>query len=105
MTRPPHDDAPADNRGHGDERDGGVPHPALRPVVSTGNPRVTVAFPFSKVEIRDPPEAVRDLAAMVWRLAEQVAVLARQTAPDQAAAADIVAAEAALLAHRLGAGL
>jgi len=53
-----------------------MPCSARRPVVSTGNPRVTVAFPFSKVEIRDPPDAVRDLAAMVWRLAEQVAELA-----------------------------
>jgi hypothetical protein len=104
MTRQLQGDATAGNRGHGDEPNGGVPHPGRRPVVSTGNPRVTVAFPFSKVEIRDQPEAVSDLAAMVWRLAEQVAVLARQTAPGQADAADAVAAEAALLAHRLAAG-
>ena len=104
MTGRRQDDASAACRQHDDGRGSGMQHPVRRPVVSTGNPRVTVAFPFSKVEIRDPPEAVRDLAAMVWRLAEQVAELASQTAPGQAEAADSVAAEAALLAHRLGAG-
>jgi len=104
MTGQPQDDASAGCRQHDEGRGGGMSHPARRPVVSTGNPRVTVAFPFSKVEIRDPPQAVRDLAAMVWRLAEQVAALASQAAPGQAEAADGVAAEAALLAHRLGAG-
>ena len=104
MTRQPQDDSTVRNRGRDDEPHGGVSQPAHRPVVSTGNPRVTVAFPFSKVEIREPPDAVRDLAAMVWRLAEQVAVLTSRTAHDQADAADAVAAEAALLAHRLGAG-
>jgi hypothetical protein len=76
MTGRPQGDASAGYRQHDEGRGGGMPRPARRPVVSTGNPRVTVAFPFSKVEIRDPPEAVRDLAAMVWRLAEQVAELA-----------------------------
>ncbi|HYB14375.1 MAG TPA: hypothetical protein VEF71_02760 [Streptosporangiaceae bacterium] len=104
MTGQPQDDASAGYCQNDDGRDAGMPRPARRPVVSTGNPRVTVAFPFSKVEIREPPDAVRDLAAMVWRLAEQVAALAGQAAPGQAEAADSVAAEAALLAHRLGAG-
>jgi hypothetical protein len=104
MTGQPQDDASAGYCQHDDGRDAGMPRPARRPVVSTGNPRVTVAFPFSKVEIREPPDAVRDLAAMVWRLAEQVAALVGQAAPGQAQAADSVAAEAALLAHRLGAG-
>jgi hypothetical protein len=104
MTSPPQDDASPGCCQHDDGRDAGMPRPARRPVVSTGNPRVTVAFPFSKVEICEPPDAVRDLAAMVWRLAEQVAELTGQAAPGQAEAADRVAAEAALLAHRLGAG-
>ena len=75
-----------------------------RPVVSTGNPQITIAFPFSKVEIREPANEIRDLAAMVWALADQVAALASQTAPGQADAADELAAQAALLARRLGAG-
>jgi hypothetical protein len=74
--QPTQDDASAGYGQHDQGRDAGMPRSARRPVVSTGNPRVTVAFPFSKVEIRDPPDAVRDLAAMVWRLAEQVAELA-----------------------------
>jgi hypothetical protein len=75
---------------------------AERPVVSTGNPRVTVAFPFSKIDINEPSEALRDLAALVARLAEQTAEIAGQAAPDLAPAADRLAAETALLAHRLG---
>jgi hypothetical protein len=84
--------------------DGEAPR-GRRPVVSTGNPRITVAFPFSKVEVREPGEEIRDLAAMVWRLAEQVAVLPRETVPEQAAAADAVAEQTGLLASRLGAAL
>lgn len=76
-----------------------------RPVVSTGNPRVTVAFPFSKVEVGEPVDEIRDLAAMVWRLAEHVAVLARETVAEQAASAGAVAEQAGLLASRLGAAL
>ena len=72
-----------------------------RPMVSTGNPRVTVAFPFSKIDINEPSEAVRDLSALVAQLAEQTAKIVSQIAPDQAEAADHLAAQAALLAHRL----
>jgi hypothetical protein len=75
---------------------------ADRRMVSTGNPRVTVAFPFSKIDIREPSEALRDLAVLVDKLAEQTAAIASQAAPDQAEAAVHLAAEAALLAHRLG---
>jgi hypothetical protein len=74
-----------------------------RPVVSTGNPRVMVAFPFSKIEVHEPSDEVRGLAAVVWALAEEVAALVKQTAPSQAEAADLVAAQATLLLHRLGA--
>lgn len=75
-----------------------APH---RPVVSTGNPRVTVAFPFSKIELREPSDQVRDLAAIVLALADQVAALASQAAPSQVEAAEQVAAEASLLAERV----
>jgi hypothetical protein len=79
-------------------RDG---QPPRRPAVSSGNPRITVAFPFSKIEIREPQDTVRDLAVLLARLADQVAVLASQAAPDQAESADETAAQAALLARRL----
>ncbi len=82
--------------------DGEAARRARRLVVSTGNPRVTVAFPFSKVEVREPVEEIGDLAVMVCKLAEKVAVLARETVPEQEAAADEVAGQAALLASRLG---
>jgi hypothetical protein len=84
--------------------DGEAAH-GRRPVVSTGNPRVTVAFPFSKVEVGERVDEIRDLAAMVWRLAEHVAVLARETVAEQAASAGAVAGQAGLLASRLGAAL
>jgi hypothetical protein len=80
-------------------------HPdGRRPAVNTGNPRITVAFPLSRIDIREPSEALRDLAAMVEQLAEQVATLARQVAPDHVEATDQLAAQAALLARRIGSG-
>ena len=69
--------------------------------VSTGNPRVTVAFPFSKIEINEPPQELRDLAVLVQEIARQAAALASQVTPDQAAAADQLAVRAALLAESL----
>jgi hypothetical protein len=87
---------------HRAERNVGTKGKVDRPMVSTGNPRVTVAFPFSRIDVREPSEALRDLAALVDKLAEQTAAIASQAAPDQAEAADRLAAEAALLAHRLG---
>jgi len=71
------------------------------PVVSTGNPRVTVAFPFSRIDIREPSETLRDIAALVAKLAEQSAEIAAQAAPDLAEKADHLAAQATLLAQRL----
>ena len=74
---------------------------AEHPMVSSGNPRVTVAFPFSKIDINEPSEALRDIAALVAQLAELTAKIVSQAAPDQAEGADRLAAQAALLAHRL----
>jgi hypothetical protein len=72
-----------------------------RAAVSSGNPRITVAFPFSRIDIKEPSEAVRELAALVEQLAEQAVTFARQAAPDHADEADRLAAQATLLAHRL----
>jgi hypothetical protein len=72
-----------------------------RAAVSTGNPRITVAFPFSRIDIKEPSEAVRELAALVEQLAELAVTFARQAAPDHADEADRLAARATLLAHRL----
>jgi hypothetical protein len=73
------------------------------PAVSTGNPRVTVAFPFSKIEITEPPSGLGDLAAVVSRLAGEVARIAHAASPATAEAADALADEATALALRLGA--
>ena len=76
-------------------------HPGRPTAVSSGNPRLAVSFPFSKIEINEPTEALRDLAGLVQRLAEQTAVVAREAVPDQAAACELLAAEADLLARRI----
>jgi hypothetical protein len=83
------------------EQADGAPHQARRTQVSSGNPHITVAFPFSRIDIREPSEVLRDLAALVEQLAEQVALIAGQVASDQADASDRLAAQAALLARRL----
>jgi hypothetical protein len=75
-----------------------------RPPVNSGNPRITVAFPLSRIDIREPSEALCDLAAMVEQLAGQVAALTREVAPDQGETSDRLAAQAALLARRVGVG-
>lgn len=89
-----------EQHGRSDKADG-APHPARPAEVNSGNPRITVAFPFSKIDIREPSEALRDLAALVEQLTEQVALIAGQVAPDQADASDRLAAQAAILARRL----
>jgi hypothetical protein len=77
--------------------------------VYSGNPRITVSLPFSRIDVHEPVGAVSDLAAMVSRLAEQVAALAHRATvdgadgADVAGAADALAEEARHLALRLGA--
>jgi len=110
-----------DHPGTGSDVAGGTGGAAAahRPVVSTGNPRLAIAFPFSKIEVREPSGAVADVAAMVWRLAEQVAALADHVATldsgarssaadtsvaDLAAESGRMAAEAGALAHRIMTG-
>jgi hypothetical protein len=77
----------------------------VRPVPSnTGNPRITVAFPFSKIDIRDPEPALTELATVVREIAEQVALLAHEVAPEQKATADRLVEKATRLSASLGAG-
>lgn len=71
--------------------------------VGSGNPRVTVAFPFAKIQISEPAPAVTELAALVRRLADQLASLAAELSAEQADEAKELAAEAAGLAERLAA--
>jgi hypothetical protein len=71
--------------------------------VSSGNPRITVSFPFSKIDIHEPTATLAEVAALVARLAEQVAALSRTVAADDADAADQVAEQAKLLVSSLGA--
>jgi hypothetical protein len=70
--------------------------------VYSGNPRVTVAFPFARIEVHEPVTALADLAGLLSRLAEQVAQLTRAVT-DDGEEADRLADEAKLLAMRLGA--
>jgi hypothetical protein len=99
----PQQDAPQQDASQTDaqEQADGLQHKARRAEVNSGNPRITVAFPFSRIDIREPSEPLRDLAALVEQLAEQVAAIAGQVAPDQADASERLAAQAALLARRL----
>ena len=77
---------------------------AARPgPVGSGNPRVTIAFPFSRIQLAEPAPELRELAGLVRGLAEQAAALAGAAAPDQAAAAAELAEQAGALAARLGA--
>lgn len=72
--------------------------------MSSGSQRITVAFPLSRIDIREPSEELRELAALLAELADRVATLAREVAPGQGEASDALAAQAALLARRVGAG-
>jgi hypothetical protein len=70
--------------------------------VTGGNPRITVAFPFSKIELREPTvAALPDLAALVQRLAEQLASIAHDVDQTQARSADALVEQATAVADRL----
>jgi hypothetical protein len=69
--------------------------------VTTGNPRIAVAFPFSKIEIRDSEPVLSDLAGLIQRLAVQVAAMAHDVDEERADDADALVDEAAELAARL----
>ncbi len=79
--------------------------PTQRPrptAVYSGNPRITVSLPFSRIDVHEPVGALADLAGLLHRLAEQVDQLAHAVT-DDADVADKLADEAKLLAARLGA--
>ena len=44
-------------------------------VISSPSTKITVAFPFSNIKIQEPSEQLRELAAVVADLAEQIAKL------------------------------
>lgn len=70
--------------------------------INTGNPRITVAFPFSSISVGGDTAALADLADLVARLAETVAGLAESLAEaERAAALRELAAESVELADRL----
>ena len=70
---------------------------------NTGNPRVAVAFPFSKIEIRDPEPALADLATLVRDLTEYVATLPLELPTGQKDLVDRFVQRAKQLASSLGA--
>jgi len=80
------------------------PQPPRAARVSSGNPRITVSFPFSKINIHEPTATLAELSTLVARLAEQVAALSRTQGAGDADAAGQLAEEAKLLASSLGAG-
>ena len=79
------------------------PTPARRPKpsVSSGNPRITVAFPFSNIRITQSDPALLEVADLVRRLAEHAAVIARELDTDEAEALEDLAADAGALVSRL----
>ena len=83
-----------------------TPASASRPAapVNTGNPRITVAFPFSRISIGGDAAALAALADLVRRLAEAASELADQVGPDLAGAMHALAHEAAALSEDLVAG-
>lgn len=70
---------------------------------NTGSPRVTVAFPFSKIEIRDPEPALTDLAVLIRDMAVHLVVLSHEVDAKHADAADYLLERANELATSLGA--
>jgi hypothetical protein len=57
---------------------------ALKPksMVSAPSSRVTIAFPFSNIKTTEPSDALRELAAILVELADQIAKLSPSTETD-----------------------
>lgn len=72
--------------------------------VNSGNPRITVAFPFSKIAITQTDPVLADVADLVRRLTEHLAVLARELDTDEAEAIEALVDEAEALVAGLDAG-
>ena len=62
----------------------------------TEAPRVTIAFPFSSIQMHDPTENFRELSVLVAELAE---LIAKTNSSD---AADVLADRAHALVAKLG---
>jgi hypothetical protein len=76
--------------------------PANRPPrVSSGNTRITVAFPFSKITVSQPDQTLAEIAEIVRELAEHTAALAEQVDPDRVDAVRALVQHAAALADEL----
>ena len=81
-----------------------APPPARRTVhTNTGNPRITVAFPFSRISIGQADPALPALADVVARLAEAMATLADRVSADDAEAIQALAEEALALTSEMAA--
>jgi len=78
------------------------PPPARRVVhTNTGNPRITVAFPLSKISIGQADPVLPSLADVVARLAEAVATLAEAVSAEDAEAIQALAEEARAVASEM----
>ncbi|HET9657092.1 MAG TPA: hypothetical protein VFP72_17195 [Kineosporiaceae bacterium] len=69
--------------------------------MSSGNPRITVAFPFSTIRISQPNPQLQALTGLVLKLAGHAAVLARELDTDEAEALDALVGEVQALALAL----
>ncbi len=75
---------------------------APRPTrVSSGNPRITVAFPFSKITIGRQDETLAEIADLVRDLAEHTAALAEQVGSERLDAIQALVQHARALAQEL----
>jgi hypothetical protein len=63
--------------------------------VHAASSKVTIAFPFSNIQMREPSEETKELAAIVVKLTQQLAAL--QPSPD----ADALVAQATKLLTKL----
>ena len=72
--------------------------------VNTGNPRITVAFPFSRIVIGGSDPGMVALAGLLWRLADALADLAGRVDPDNVQEPLALAEEAKAVAAQIAAG-
>jgi len=100
MNSSEHNQVQAPGTGPSDQAS--APLPVRRTVhTNTGNPRITVAFPFSRISIGQADPAVPALADVVARLAEAMATLADGVSADDAEAIQVIADEARALTSEM----
>ena len=72
-----------------------------RTTVNTGNPRITVAFPFSTIQINQSDPGLLALAELVHQLAARTARMARDLDSDQAEALETLTGQVAAVLDQI----